>query len=135
MIRLVFGVIFGFFGWMGLWFGGEIALSVISPDWFGVQHNAFQAAIESGGQYNPHTSFLLAQVFCAASVSLISGFLAALVSGENKSAPLVLGLILLAIGFAKAAMSWELVPIWYHASFSIILISMTIVGGKLKRTA
>ncbi len=68
----------------------------------------------------------------AAVVSLLAGFLAALIAGENKRAPLVLGLLLLALGLLKLAMSWAYVPIWYHVVFTAILLPMTMIGGRLK---
>jgi len=66
---------------------------------------------------------------------VISGFLAALIAGENKRAPLVLGFLLLAMGLLKLVMSWAYVPIWYQVIFTAILIPMTITGGKLKTTS
>jgi len=66
---------------------------------------------------------------------VISGFLAALVAGENKRAPLVVGCLLLVLGIAKAVMSWQYVPIWYHVIFTAILLPMAIVGGKLITTS
>ena len=64
-------------------------------------------------------------------VSVMSGFLAALIAGENKRAPLVLGFLLLAVGLLKVVMSWPYVPIWYHVIFTAILLPMAIMGGKL----
>jgi hypothetical protein len=64
----------------------------------------------------------------------MSGFLAALIAGENKRAPLVLGFLLLALGLLKVAMSWPYVPIWYHVIFTAMLLPMTILGGKLITT-
>ena len=68
-------------------------------------------------------------------VSVMSGFLAALIGGGNQRAPLVLGFLLLAVGVMKAVMSWPYVPIWYHVIFTVILLPMAIVGGKLKNTS
>jgi len=62
----------------------------------------------------------------------IAAFLAALIAGEDKRAPLVLGFLLLAFGLLKLVMSWAYVPIWYHVIFTAILLPMAIMGGKLK---
>jgi hypothetical protein len=64
----------------------------------------------------------------------MAGSLAALVAGENARAPLVLGFVLLALGILKAVMSWPYVPIWYHVIFTVILLPMAILGGKLINT-
>lgn len=134
MVRIVLGVIAGFFAWMIAWFGGEKILSAIWPA-FGVHQRAFQAAIENGGQFSADTTMLLVHVVLGSVVSVISGFLAALIAGENKRAPLVLGLLLLVLALLKASMSWPYVPIWYHVIFTAILLPMTIIGGRLKTTA
>jgi len=134
MARIVFGVIAGFFAWALAWFGGEKILSAIWPEGFGAHQRAFEAAIENGGQFTADTTLLLIHIVLASIVSLISGFLSALIAGENKRAPLILGLLLAAFGLLKVVLSWPNVPIWYHVIFMALLIPMTIVGGKLKTT-
>jgi hypothetical protein len=134
MVRIVLGVIAGFIAWAIAWVGSEKILSAIWPEWFGVHQLAFQAAIENGGQFTANTTLLLIHIILGSIVSVISGFLAALIAGENKRAPLVLGFLLLAVGLLKVVMSWPYVPIWYHVIFTALLIPMTIMGGKLKTT-
>lgn len=133
MLRIVLGVIAGFFSWMIVWFGGEQILSAIWPE-FGSHQRAFQAVIEDGGQFTANPTFLLVHIVLGSIVSVISGFLAALIAGENRRAPMVLGFLMLAMGLLKAAMSWQYVPIWYHVLFTAILLPMVIVGGKLQTT-
>ncbi|HMJ08834.1 MAG TPA: hypothetical protein VK468_07500 [Pyrinomonadaceae bacterium] len=136
MLRIVLGVIAGFFAWVIVWVGIEKILSAILPEWFGVPQLAFQNAIENGaGQFTAETRLLLSHIVIASIVAAISGFLAALVAGENKRAPLILGFLLLAVGLLKVVMSWPYVPIWYHVIFTAILLPMAIIGGKLKTTA
>jgi hypothetical protein len=135
MIRIVLGVIVGFFSWAIAWFGGEKILSVISPEGFGAHQRAFQAAIENGGQFTANTTMLLVHIVLGSIVSVIAGFLAALIAGGNKRAPLILGFLLLAVGLLKVVMSWPYAPIWYHIVFTALLIPMTIIGGKLKTSA
>ena len=134
MVRIVLGVIAGFFAWAIAWFGSEKILSAIWPA-FGVHQAQFQAVIENGGQFTADSTILLVHVVLGSIVSVIAGFLAALIAGENKRAPLVLGFLLLAVGLLKAVMSWPYVPVWYHVIFTAILLPMTIVGGKMKTTA
>jgi hypothetical protein len=54
---------------------------------------------------------LLVHIVLGSIVSVMSGFLAALIAGENKRAPLILGFLLLAFGLLKVVMSWPYVPI------------------------
>jgi len=135
MLRIVLGVIVGFFAWAIVWFGIEQILSAAFPIWYGAPQHAFQEAVENGGQFTAETRLLLSHLVIGSIVSLIAGFLAALIAGENKRAPLILGFLLLALGLLKATMSWPYVPIWYHVIFTASLLPMTIMGGKLKTTA
>lgn len=135
MLRIAFGVIAGFFAWVIVWVGIEKILSAILPEWYGAPQLAFQESIENGGQFTVETRLLLAHIVIASVVAIISGFLAATITRENKRAPLILGFLLLAVGLLKVVMSWPYVPIWYHVIFTAVLLPMAIVGGKLKTAA
>ena len=135
MVRIVLGVIAGFFAWAIGWFGSEKILSAIWPEGFGAHQLAFEEAVKNGGQFTADTNMLLTHIVLGSIVSVISGFLSGLIAGENKRAPLMLGFVLLAFGLLKVVMSWPYVPIWYHVIFTAILLPMTIMGGKLKTTA
>ena len=131
MVRIVLGVIGGFISWAIMWFGSEKILSAIWPEGFGAHQRAFEAAIKNGGQFTADTTLLLIHIVLASIVSVMAGFLAALIAGEHMRAPVVLGFLLLAFGLLKAVMSWQYVPLWYHVIFTALLIPMTIAGGKL----
>jgi len=131
MVRIVLGVIAGFFSWLIVWFGSEKILSTIWPEGFGAHQRAFEAAVKNGGPFTAATSLLLTHIVLGSIVSVMSGFLAALIAGGNTRAPLALGFLLLALGVVKVVMSWSYVPIWYQVIFTALLIPMTIMGGKL----
>ena len=133
MRRIVLGVIAGFFGWLIVWVGIEKIISAIWPA-FGVHQKAFEEAIKNGGQFTADTTMLLTHIVMGSIVSVMAGALAALAAGENSRAPLIAGCLLLAMGVAKAVMSWRYVPIWYHVIFTAILLPMAIIGGKLITT-
>ena len=130
MVRIVLGVIGGFIAWLIAWIGSEKILSAIWEG-FGAHQRAFEEAVKNGGEFTADTTMLITHIVLGSIVSVMSGFLAALIGGENTRAPLVLGFLLLAFGVLKAVMSWRYVPIWYHVIFTALLIPMTIAGGKL----
>lgn len=133
MGRIILGVIAGFFSWIILWVGIEKVLIAVLPKWYGEPQLAFQRAVETQeGQFTAETRLLLTHLVIASVVALVSGFLAALIAGENKRAPLILGFLLLAFGLLKAVMSWFYVPNWYHITFTAILLPLAVIGGKLK---
>jgi hypothetical protein len=134
MLRIVLGVVAGFIAWMIVWVGAEKIISAIWPA-FGVHQAEFQAAIENGGQFTANSTMLLTHIVLGSIVSVIAGALAALVAGENTRAPIFVGILLLAVGVMKAVMSWQYVPIWYHVVFTVMLLPMAIVGGRLITTA
>ena len=135
MVRIVLGVIAGFFAWAIVWVGSEKILSAIWPEGFGVHQRAFEEVIKNGGQFTADTTLLLMHLVLGPIVSVLSGFLAALIAGENTRAPLVLGFLLVAFGLLKVVLSWPYVPIWYHVIFTAILLPMAVVGGRLKTTS
>jgi len=134
MVRIVLGVIAGFFAWVIVWVGSEKILSAIWREGFGSHQRAFEAALKNGGEFTADTTLLLTQIVLGSIVSVMSGFLAALIAGEHTRAPLVLGFLLMALGLLKVVMSWQYVPIWHHVIFTALLIPMTILGGKLITT-
>ena len=131
MVRIVLGVIAGFFAWVIAWVGSEKILSAIWPEGFGAHQRAFEEVLKNGGQFTADTTMLLTHIVLALIVSVMSGSVAALIARGNTRAPLVLGFLLLAVGLLKAVMSWQYVPIWYHVIFTAILLPMAIMGGKL----
>ncbi len=134
MLRFVLGVIAGFIAWVIALVGSEKILSAIWPDGFGVHQRAFQEVLANGGEFTANTTHLITHFILGAAVSMFSGYLAALIAGENTRAPLVLGILLLALGLLKAYLSWQFVPFWYHIAFTAILFPLAIMGGKLHST-
>jgi hypothetical protein len=136
MVRTILGVIAGFFTWMTVWVGSEKILSAIFPEEYGAHQAAFQAAVENGAPgFTVDTTLLLVHLVQGLIVSVMAGFLAALISGENKRAPLILGALLVAFGLLIVVLSWPYVPVWYHVIFTALLMPMTLIGGKLRSTA
>ena len=133
MVRIILGVIVGFILWSILWVGSEKVLSAIWPEWYGAHQLAFESAVSNGGTFTADTTILLMNIVRGSIVSVISGFLAAVIARETKRSPLILGCLLVAFGLVIVVMSWSYVPVWYHVIFTFLLIPMTILGGRLKK--
>jgi len=131
MVRIILGAIAGFIVWSVVWVGSEKILSAIWPDWYGVHQIAFEAAVANGGTFSADTTILLMNIVRGSIISVLSGFLAALIAGENRRSPLILGILLVAFGLFIVALSWNYIPLWYHIIFTVLLIRMTLIGGKL----
>lgn len=133
MIRIILAVIAGFLAWSILWVGSEQVLSAVFADWFGAHQITFEKATFNKEPFTADTTILIFNVFRGIVVSIVSGYLAALIAAENKKSTLTLGILLLAFGLFIVSMTWSIIPLWYHVVFSAMLIPMTILGGKLKR--
>ena len=134
MIRIILGIIVGFIAWSIVWLGSEKILSAIWPAWHGAHQLAFETAVSSGGVFTADTTILLMNIVRGSVISVMSGFLAAVIAGESRRSPLILGFLLVAFGLFIVFMSWSYIPVWYHVIFTALLIPMTILGGRLKST-
>ena len=130
MLRIALGVIAGFVGWLIAWVASEKIIGAIWPA-FGVHQKAFEEVIKNGGEFTADTTILSTHVVLGSIVSIMAGALAALVAGENSKAPMFAGILLLLMGIAKAVMSWQYVPLWYHVVFTAMLLPLAFLGGKL----
>lgn len=131
MVQTFLAVIAGFFAWIIVWVGSEKILCAIFPVRIGLHQHAFEKAITNGGPFTANSTLLLVHLVLGSISSVISGFLAARITGENTLAPLVLSFLLLALGLMKVALSWKYAPIWYHVLFTALLIPMAMIGGRL----
>jgi hypothetical protein len=132
MVRIILGVIVGFIVWSALWVGSDALTIAISPDWYGRNHDEFKWAVENKAAYTANSTILIMSLIRSVIFSIISGFIAALIARENTKSTLVLGVLLLLFGIFIQSILWNYMPLWYHLPFLILLIPMTVLGGKLR---
>ena len=135
MLRVILGIIAGFVAWSILWIGSDQVLMSLSPGWYGAHQEAFQKAMFNKSEFAPDTTILILHIVRNAIISIMSGFLAAVIANGNRNAVLGLGILLVAFGAFVEAMAWNYLPLWYHIIFLAMLIPFTMIGGRLKRTA
>ncbi len=121
MLRIFLGVTVGFVVWSILWVGVDAILRAV---WTSYDESVKAMTFSS--------SMLIVPLVLSAVVSIISGFAAALISRENSKSSLILGILLLIVGIFVQISVWDKIPLWYHLTFLILLIPMTILGGKLR---
>ncbi len=121
MLRIFLGVTVGFVVWSILWVGVDAILRAV---WTSYDESVKAMTFSS--------SMLIVPLVLSAVVSIISGFVAALISRENSKSSLILGILLLIVGIFVQMSVWDKIPLWYHLTFLILLIPMTILGGKLR---
>ncbi len=133
MWRIILGAIIGFIVWTILLLVSDAVWLALSPDWFGKHQVEFQAAVENKTPFMADSGVLIIAVIRSAILSIIAGFVAALIAKENVKSPLLLGILLLAFGSFIHSMILNNVPFWYHILILLPLIPLAILGGKLKK--
>ena len=134
MLKIILGVVAGFIAWTILWLGSDQLLVSFSPGWYGNHQHSFETAMENKTSFVPDTTILLMHLGRALIITIMAGFIAAIVAGENRRAPLVLGVLLLLFGIFIQAMAWSYLPIWYHIIFLGMLVPVSVLGGKMKQS-
>ena len=133
MVRIIIGIIAGFIVWSVLWVGSDAIFSAVSTDW-GKTSADFRAALENKTPFTLESSVLIILLIKSFIVSIISGFTTALIARENSKSTFGLGVLLLAFGIFIQSAYWNYMPLWYHIPFLLMLIPMTVLGGKLRRS-
>ncbi|HEY0104785.1 MAG TPA: hypothetical protein VGB91_01785 [Rhizomicrobium sp.] len=119
MLRLILGAILGVVVWFAVAIGVSIAIREAAPP--------VAAAL------NAHVVFaaLCARLGISFLASILAGLAAALISRESARAPLAAGVLLL-IWFVPYHLSiWPQFPIWYHLTFFVSLLLLSLIGGRL----
>ena len=135
MVRIILGIIVGFVAWSIIWIGSDALMQSFSPTWWGAQKQAMELAVANNESYHTDTLISLLDLFRSVIASIMAGYLAAVVAGENRRSPLILGVILLLVGVAVQLHLWNVYPVWFHPVFWILLIPATILGAKMKQSA
>jgi hypothetical protein len=75
---------------------------------------------------------MLARLSIGAVATVAAGWVAATVTRRSILATLLPGVVLLAGFIPQHITLWEKFPVWYHLTFLLSLIPLTLLGGKLE---
>lgn len=123
MGRIILGVIAGYIVWSIVWVGVDAIIRMLWTSY----NESVQAMTFSSGM-------LVVPLFLSIVCSLLAGYTAAALARENAKSTLILGILLLLTGIMVQAGVWNQIPLWYHLTFLVLLIPMTMIGGKLRQT-
>ena len=90
-------------------------------------------AVTKGTVYTVDATILILSLVRSVLFSIFAGYITAQIAKENKISTIILGGLLLLVGLLVQIEVWNYEPIWYHLPFLILLIPMTIFGGKLRK--
>ncbi len=133
MVRIILGVIVAFIVWLILLLGSDFIWVALSPEWYGKHQTELEAAVNNKTPFMADSTILVITVLRNVIFSIIAGFIAAVIAKENFKAPLGLGILLLAFGIFIHSFFWNNAPIWYHILNLLVVIPMTVLGGKLRK--
>ena len=118
MFRTVAAVIAGNFIWTALWLGLNALLrrqGLLPAD--------PTERVEA-------TAPLLVMLFGSIVFSIAVGWIATAIAGaKTYSAAIVLAAIQLGLGIFFQAQAWQLMPVWYHVPFLLLLVPATLLGA------
>jgi hypothetical protein len=73
----------------------------------------------------------LVRLALGAAASLCSGFVAAWIANGDRRAAMYLGILLLALFIPNHYLLWDKFPVWYHLTFLVSLLPLTLLGDVL----
>ena len=74
----------------------------------------------------------LARLFLGAISSLGAGFVAAWIGKVRMTAAMLTGVVLLALFIPGHYRIWDKFPVWYHLTFLVSLLPLTLLGAAVK---
>ena len=121
MGRSILSVFAGMVSWSVLWISTNAVLAALFPD------------IIVPEQYVGHLGMLLTFLIASVAYSIAAGYVTGMVATrDHLKHGLALGIAQLAIGISFQSMYWDLMPVWYHLTFLVLLIPGNLAGAALR---
>jgi hypothetical protein len=121
MIRGVAGIVAGLITWFFVATAGNRLLRVSWPNY---------AVAEKPLKFT--LGMMAARLVLGALASVCAGFVVAWVTKSTGMAAKVLGIMLVAMFIPVHYGLWDKFPVWYHLTFLVSLLPLTLVGATLK---
>ena len=122
MGRAIGAVVAGAAVWAVLWLGMNAVLPSAIPD------------VYTMGEPLESVPVLLFLIAYSVGLSLLAGFVTAIVRGGSDPMPAVkaLAVLQLILGIVAEVSNWALLPVWYHLVFLALIVPATVYGGMLR---
>jgi len=123
MLRLILGAVLGVVAWVAVVIGVSLVLREVAP------------ALSAAMNLHATTTALGERLAVSFLGSLVGGLVSALVAGDRSRAPLATGVLMLLIFVPYHTTIWTQFPIWYHLTFFVSLLLLSLLGGRLRSAA
>ena len=121
-MKTTIAIVVGYAVWTAFWLGGNAGFRAL-----GITPRDQASRIESSGT-------LLALLVLSIVASVAGGYMSGLISTGRASANICAGL-LLATGIAVQWGVRSLFPVWYHASFLLLLVPVFLLGSSFVKSS
>jgi len=119
-MRGIAGVAAGLVAWIVVATAANVALRVAMPGY---------ADAETPMTFT--LEMMLARLFLGAVSSVLAGAVAAWIARGSTRAPWILGIVLVALFLPRHVALWDKFPVWYHLTFLVSLLPLTLLGAWL----
>ena len=120
MTRATVGVAAGLAVWVGV---TSVAGLIMRASW-----PAYAVVAEAMTFTLP---MMLARLVIGALATLAMGLATSIVVRGSSAAPLAAGILLLVVFIPVHISLWDIFPIWYHLTFLLSLVPLSVVGGRI----
>ena len=120
MMRGIAGVAAGLVAWIVVATAANVALRVAMPGY---------ADAETPMTFTLEMMF--ARLFLGAVSSALAGAVTAWIVRGSPRAPWILGIVLVALFIPLHVALWDKFPVWYHLTFLVSLLPLTLLGAWL----
>src|SRR5262249_46818837 len=107
------------------WIVVATVLNLALRGWWPHYHEAETA-------FNFSLAMKLARLVLGAASSIGAGFVATWIGKGRMRAATLTGIVLLALFIPGHYLIWDKFPVWYHLTFLVSLLPLTVLGGTLK---
>ena len=122
----IFKTLGAFIAALGTWFFVATVLNLALRAWWPHYHEAETAL-------NFTFAMKLARLVLGAISTLAAGFVAAWIGKVRMRAAMLTGVVLLALFIPGHYRIWDKFPVWYHLTFLLSLLPLTLLGAALNR--
>ncbi len=123
MLRIILGIVAGIVAWASLVIVGGLIIRATWPEYVAV------------AEAMTFTLPMLITRLSLSTVALLTAAGVATLTARKSVTPLILGIVLLVFFIPNHIYLWDKFPVWYHLTFLVTLIPLSVLGGIIFRGA
>jgi hypothetical protein len=122
MVKGILGVVAGLAAWVAIAIAAGLVLRLSWPAY---------ASVAAAMAFT--LPMLAARLSIGAAATVAAGLVTALIARRSLRAALITGLLLLLAFIPQHILLWARFPVWYHLTFLLSLVPLTVLAGMMAR--